>query len=212
METAAVDMQLGMSQPPTADRQGGVPGRHAVGPPFGDQPAPPAGRHGPASARYAHRIVAIGVLAGIALTLVIFQYQFRHLEAEIAAHLYGVVTPTLVGSTAPIIWFGLPGANAFGLVITPDCSSALLIVPLCGLGMLLMIPRKLPVARVAKALVVAAILLFSGNLLRIGVIAVTTRMGGLGSGYEFGHLVLGSLISIVCIACSLALLTAIVSS
>jgi exosortase/archaeosortase family protein len=154
----------------------------------------------------------MGVLGGIALSLVIFQYQFRDLEADVAAHLYGIVTPTLAASSAPVIWFGLPGANAFGLVITPDCSSALLIVPLCLLGMLLMIPRKLPVGRVVKALLVSAVLLVSGNLLRIGVIAVTTRLGGLGSGYEFGHLVLGSLISIVCIALSLTLLTAIVSS
>jgi hypothetical protein len=57
---------------------------------------------------------------------------------------------------APIIWFGLGESGAFGLEITPDCSSALLIVPLCGLGMLLMIPRRLPVSRVAAALAAAA--------------------------------------------------------
>jgi exosortase/archaeosortase family protein len=154
----------------------------------------------------------MGLLGGIALSLMIYQYQFRDLEADAAAHLFGIVTPTLAGASAPIIWFGLPGANAFGLVITPDCSSALLIVPLCVLGMLLMIPRKLRVRRVAKAVAVATTLLVSGNMLRIAVIAVTTRLGGIGAGYQFGHLVLGSLISIVCIALSLTLLTAMVSS
>jgi exosortase/archaeosortase family protein len=172
-----------------------------------------AGRHGAvgASACSRRRAIAAGVLGGIALSLMMYQYQFRDLEAYVAAHLFGVVTPVLAAANAPIIWFGLPGAGAFGLVITPDCSSALLLVPLCGLGMLLMIPRKLRVGRTLKALSVAAVLLVSGNLLRIAVIAVTIRLGGLGAGYQFGHLVLGSFISIVGIAISLTLLLAIVT-
>jgi len=158
------------------------------------------------------RIIAIGVLALIALALMVFQYQFRHLEADAAARLYNVVTPTLAASSAPIIWFGLGTTSAFGLVITPDCSSALLIAPLCGLGIVLMIPRRLPVRRVAKALTVAAAVMVAGNLLRIGVIALAIRVGGIGTGYQVGHLVLGSLISIVCIAVSLALLTVILTA
>lgn len=158
-----------------------------------------------------NRPIAAGVLGGIAISLLIYQLQYRDLEAFVAAHLFGIVTPTLAATGAPIIWFGLPGANSFGLVITPDCSSSLLLVPLCGLGMLLMIPRKLRVGRTVKALSVAAVLLVSGNMLRIAVIAVTTRLGGIGAGYQFGHLVLGSFISIVCIAVSLTLLTVIIT-
>jgi exosortase/archaeosortase family protein len=155
------------------------------------------------------RLIAIALLAATALSLMVFQYQFRHLEADAAARLYGVVTPTLAASTAPIIWFGLGTTGAFGLAITPDCSSALLIAPLCGLGMVLMIPRRLPVRRVTKALAVAAAVMAAGNVLRIGVIAMAIRMDGIGTGYQLGHLVLGSLISIVCIALGLALLTLI---
>jgi exosortase/archaeosortase family protein len=143
---------------------------------------------------------------------VIFEYQFRHLEAVVVAHLYRVFTPVLAASSAPIIWFGLGRSGAYGLEITPDCSSALLIVPLCGLGMLLMIPRRLAVSRVTKALAVAATVLVGGNLLRIGVIALAIRVAGIGTGYQIGHLLLGSIVSIICIAISLALLTAIVVS
>jgi exosortase/archaeosortase family protein len=158
------------------------------------------------------RVAAIAVLAGLALSLLVFQYQFRHLEADAAGHLYDLVTPTLIASRAPIIWFGLGTAGAFGLEITPDCSSALLIAPLCGLGMLLMLPRRLPVRRVTKALAVAAAVMVAGNVLRIGVIAMAIRMGGIGTGYQVGHLVLGSVISIVCIAIALALLTLILTA
>ena len=158
------------------------------------------------------RLAAMGLLGGIAVTLMIFQYQFREMEASAAAHIYHVFTPVLAASSAPIIWFGLGTTNAYGLEITPDCSSALLIVPLCGLGMLLMIPRRLAVSRVAKALTAAAVVLVAGNLLRIGVIALAIRLGGVGTGYQFGHLVLGSIVSIVCIGISLVLLTAIITS
>jgi exosortase/archaeosortase family protein len=155
------------------------------------------------------RIIAIAALAAIAISLMVFQYLFRHLEAEAAAHIYNVVTPTLAASRAPIIWFGLGTTGAFGLVITPDCSSALLIAPLCGLGMALMVPRRLPVRRVARALAVAAAVMVTGNVLRIGVIAIAIRLEGISTGYQVGHLVLGSLISIVFIALGLALLALI---
>jgi hypothetical protein len=48
-----------------------------------------------------------------------------------------------------------------------------------------------------------------GNLIRIGVIALVIRVDGIGAGYQISQLVLGSLISVVCIALSLALLLVI---
>lgn len=184
------------------------------GPSGPQRPLSPDGRHGRVrpSLVLTGRLPAIAVLALIAISLMVFQYQFRHLEAATAADLYNLVTPTLAASSAPIIWFGLGRSGAFGLVITPDCSSALLIAPLCGLGIALMIPRRLTVGRVTKALTVAAAVMVAGNMLRIGVIALAIRVDGIGTGYQVGHLVLGSLVSIVCIALALALLTLILTS
>ncbi len=65
---------------------------------------------------------------------------------------------------------------------------------------------------VVRALIVAATVLVVVNTLRIGVIALCCRFWGLGVGYQVGHLVLGSLVSIVGIGLSLVLLTAIVAS
>ena len=184
------------------------------GPAGPQRPLSPDGRPGRVrpSRVLTGRLPAIAVLALIAISLMVFQYQFRHLEAATAADLYNLVTPTLAASSAPIIWFGLGRSGAFGLVITPDCSSALLIAPLCGLGIALMIPRRLTVGRVTKALTVAAAVMVAGNMLRIGVIALAIRLDGIGTGYQVGHLVLGSLVSIVCIALALALLTLILTS
>jgi exosortase/archaeosortase family protein len=194
---------------------GGLPGRHAAhssrGLPARPLGARRSGRHGAPnqSQERALRVIAAGVLCGTALSLLIYQYQFRHLEAVVAAHLYRLFTPVLAASRAPILWFGLGTTASYGLVITPDCSSALLIVPLCGLGMLLLVPRRLAVNRVIRGLIVAATVMVGGNLLRIGVIAIAVRYGGLGAGYQLGHLILGSIVSIVCIGIGLTLLTVI---
>jgi exosortase/archaeosortase family protein len=157
------------------------------------------------------RLVPMAVLAGIAVLLVVFQHQFRDLEAVVAAHLCSVITPTLAAPGAPIVWFGLGTSNGFGLEITPDCSSALLIAPLCVLGIGLMVPRKLSLRRVCAGLVVAAALLVAGNMARIGLIAEMIHLYGIGTGYQLGHLVFGSLLSIVCIAISMVALTLIVT-
>ena len=155
------------------------------------------------------RVTAIGVLAGVALVLIVWQYQVRGLEADATAHLYNLVTPTAAVANSPVIWFGPKTPEGFGLMITPDCSSALLIAPLCGLGMVLIRPRYPPVRRAAKAITAAAAVMVVGNLIRIGVIALVIRVDGIGAGYQVGQLVLGSLISVVCIALSLALLVLI---
>jgi hypothetical protein len=147
---------------------------------------------------------------GITAALMGFQHQFRHLEAYAAAHLYSVVAPTIAAPSTPIIWFGLGAPGAFGLVVTPNCSSALLVAPLCVLGIALLISRKLAVDRVMKALTVVALVLVTGNLIRIGVIVAAIRMAGIDTGYQVGHPALGSLVSIICIAVSLILLTVIV--
>lgn len=151
----------------------------------------------------------ISVIVGLGLTataLLVFEYPFRHLEADSAAGLLGVLTPTLAASRAPIIWFGLGHPGAFGLMITPDCSSGLLLVPLCLLGIGLLIPSRMRTGRVAVGLGGAAALLVGGNMARIGIIAAAVRIAGLGPGYQVGHLIVGSIVSIVCIAAALVFL------
>ena len=172
-----------------------------------------AGRHaaGPAPAGLTTRLFTIAVLAVLAALLLVFQYQVRHLEAAATAAIYGVITPTLAAPGAPIVWFGLGTPGGFGLVITPDCSSALLIEPLCVLGMGLAIPRRLALRRVCLGLTAAAALLVTGNMARIGLIAGMVHLYGIGTGYQLGHLVLGSLVSIAGIAASMAALTLIVA-
>lgn len=152
------------------------------------------------------RVAAVGVLAGLGFVLIVFQYQVRHLEADGAAYVCSLVTPTAAVPSAPVVRFGQGTPGAFGLAITPACSSALLIAPLCGLGMVLIVPGRRQVRRAGRALAMASAVMIAGDLLRLCVIALAIRIDGVGTGYHVSSLVLGSLISTVCIALSLALL------
>ncbi len=158
------------------------------------------------------RVLIAAALGAGTLAILIYQYTFRHLEAQAAASLFNLVTPTLAASKAPIVWFGLGAPRAFGLMITPDCSVALLIVPLLLLGTALVLPVRLGLRRVLSAVAAAAAVLIAGNLLRIGAIAVAVRVAGPDIGYEVGHLVIGSAISVVFIGSSLILMTYIITS
>ncbi len=152
------------------------------------------------------------VLGGIAAALMGFEYQFRHLEAYTAAHLYSWWRPPWPRPAPRSSGSGSARRTRSGWLLHPIAVRRLLIAPLCVLGVALLIPRKLAVHRVLKALMVAGLILVAGNLTRIGVIAMAIRLAGIGTGYQVGHLVLGSLISIVCIAVSLALLTLIITA
>jgi hypothetical protein len=172
----------------------------------------PSDRNLPDSLGPTGRVIAAGALAGLAVGLLVFRYQVGHLEADAAAHVYALATPTAAAPRAPIIWFGAGTPDAFGLVITSGWNSLLLVAPLCGLGLALILPRQRLVRRVATAIAAASAVMIAGNLLRIEVIAMAIRFGGTRTGYRVGQVVLGPVSSVVCIALSLMLLTLILSA
>jgi exosortase/archaeosortase family protein len=157
------------------------------------------------------RVLVATALGAVIVIILLFQFQLRHAEAAAAAAIYNLATPTLAATKAPIVWFGLGRPGGFGLVITPDCSTAFLLVPLFLLGMGLVLPVRLVLRQVLSALAIATGVLIVGNLLRIGAIAVAMRIAGPDTGYQIGHLVIGSAISVIFISISLILITIIIT-
>jgi exosortase/archaeosortase family protein len=201
------DDQRGASRSPSRGRHAAASGRRRTS---GLSYVPLSFRLASVTSWY--RALICAALGACTAMLFLFQYRFRHAEAAAAATVFNLVTPTLAATKAPIVWFGLATPHAFGLLITPDCSATLLLVPLLLLGMALVVPVRLPLRRVLGALGCAATLLVAGNLLRIGAIALAVRIAGPGIGYEVGHLVIGSAISVVVIGTSLILMTLIITS
>lgn len=152
------------------------------------------------------------VLVAAAAGLLVFQHYYRHVEAVLAAAMFGVGTPTLASPGNSIVYFGLGRPHAFGLDITPECSSGLLLAPLAVVGAGLLWRRRIRVSRVVTAMAVVGVLLVLGNQLRVGLIAWLIEVLGIKTGYEWGHVLAGSLVSIVFIAGGLGLLVWIVST
>ena len=130
----------------------------------------------------------------------------------IASHVFarGDVS-TYVGADDVVV-FLLPGARAFALEVTPECTSAFLIAPFAIIGAGMLLRRRLDPSRVLLGISLAAVLLLLANQLRIGVIAGLVTSLGLERGYEWGHLFVGSLISVVLVALSGAVVLMVVGA
>jgi exosortase/archaeosortase family protein len=159
------------------------------------------------------RFSVVVLLLVVTVSLVVFQQDFRNLEATLAAKLLGIGgTPVFAAPGTAIVWFGLGQRGAYGLEISPECSAAFLIAPFTFIGSAMLWRRRLSTSRVAVGVVLTAVLLMLGNQMRVGLIAYLIQVLGLKTGYEWGHLILGSLLSIVFIAGSMAMLIWVVSS
>lgn len=159
------------------------------------------------------RLSAAVLLLGITIALVVFQEEYRHLEAVLAAQLFdsgGV--QTYARPDSGIVIFQLTNGKVFGLEISPECSSAFLIAPFTLIGAAMLWRKRMHPGRVAFGVALVALLLVMANQLRVAMIAGLIDGFGLQEGYKWGHLVLGSLLSIVFLAGSLALLLWVVAS
>lgn len=150
-------------------------------------------------------LTAAGLLV-IAGLLVGFLHVFQGIEALIATHLFSAGTPTSADFHHAVVFFGLGQPGGFGLQITPECSSALLIVPLALVAIGLLTRPQVRWQRVLLAFTVASLVLIASNQLRLGVIAWAVSKFGLQTGFQWSHVVVGSVISLVFAVCALALL------
>ncbi len=154
----------------------------------------------------------MGGLVAAAVALVTFQQSFRHLEVVIASHLFSGGAVTTYAGPDDMVVFMLPGARGFALEITPECTSAFLIAPFAVIGAAMLLRRRIDPARVLLGISLAAVLLLLANQLRVGVIAGLVVAFGLEQGYQWGHLILGSLISVVFLGLSAAIVIFVVAS
>lgn len=153
------------------------------------------------------------LLLGLALSLVVFQAEYRHFEAVIASYLFsGGGIETFVWVERAVVVFRLNDIKTFGLEITPECSSGFLIIPFLLIGAAMLLRRRVHPGRVAFCVVLVTVLMIAANQLRIGLIAGLIDAYGIEDGYQWGHLILGSLLSILFLAVSGALMLWIVAS
>jgi exosortase/archaeosortase family protein len=143
------------------------------------------------------RAVVAGLLV-LAAALVIGQRAYRTAEMVLAGGVLHLTTSdgVYVATARQTVYFGLGGGRPFGLQMTPECTSAFLVLPLLVVGSVMVALRPRITRQVLIALAVAALAVIVVNQLRVLTIVGLVNWLGTDRGYYWGHTMLGSMVSV----------------
>jgi len=146
---------------------------------------------------WAWRTGAVVLSLGLSAALVREITSIRIVEAWLSGHVIRAALAVRAGAVpgAPIVWFAAGHNRFLGLLITPDCTVATLIIPfvLCT-GWVVW--HQVRLVRPLAALSVAVALLLAINQLRLLLITWLIFRLGYSSGFYWGHTMIGSLITV----------------
>jgi exosortase/archaeosortase family protein len=161
-------------------------------------------RAGTAASRDNARIVLVVLSAAVVAALFAFSHQLRAAEA---LSLKWLLVPwtgtTAVGDTVVI---ATDTVRPLALHITPECTSAIMVIPCVVAFALFAVVRNVRIGRALGALAVVAALVFAINQLRIALLAAAYIGWGANSLW-IAHSVIGTLISLAGIMLALAVQT-----
>ncbi|GAA0254034.1 exosortase P [Saccharothrix mutabilis subsp. mutabilis] len=144
-----------------------------------------------------NRVVVVALVVAAA-GLVLLHRAYR--TAEIA--LSGLVLSVLSGDGVAVVaerqtvYFGLGSDTPLGLRMTPECTSAFLVLPLLLVGAVMIALRPRITRRVLTALAVATAAVVVVNQLRVLTLVGLVDALGVDTGYYWGHTLLGSMVSV----------------
>lgn len=146
------------------------------------------------------------LLGGVLVALFALQSWFRAAEAVLSSQVVAALAHTHTSAVPDqaVLYFGLGSGDALGLKITPECTSAFLIAPLVAVAAVMVRLRPAITRRVLTGLALGAVLMVFTNQLRITVVVWLVQWLGVDTGYYWGHTLMGSAVSVVGGAISLA--------
>ena len=170
-----------------------------------ERAAPAPAVAGPGTPARVVRWLATTILATAATLLIIHETDYRGGEAWVAGHAIALLTamPAHVYRTIFFVDVGAP--DVFGLRVTGECTSAIIVAGLLALTALLALVTRVPLRRLASAALLSGGVFYLLNLVRLVVIALATKRWGLGSGFYWSHIWAGGFITIIGVAGILAL-------
>lgn len=152
-------------------------------------------------------VVALSALAAAGVVVVLAERFYRELEVRLAGAILELFTTSgvYVAPDRESVYFGLTSAAPFGLRMTPECSSAFLLLPLLVVTMAMLYFRPSNARRLFFSLGISAVVVVLVNQLRILTIVGLVHGFGTDEGYYWGHTLLGSMVSVFGGAVSLVL-------
>ena len=158
------------------------------------------------------RLAAGLALIGVAALLLVRNPQLRTREAQAVAWATSLATGTKAIAVNQTLAWGLnPGATAHALRVTYECTSAFLLGPLLLGGALVaaVSGRRFRLRRILTATAIGAAVAFGINVARLTMIAWAIDRWG-ESGYEWSHVVAGSVVTIIGATTAVAIFLVIV--
>ncbi|MDP5227707.1 MULTISPECIES: exosortase S [Arthrobacter] len=141
-------------------------------------------------------------LAGVVLYQ---QEAIRAGEARLMSAIFAVALPGGSYAVRDIVFFNLGTGHAYGIQVSPLCSSAVLMAPILAISGVLFLLRRIPVGRLFRAAVLAAALVVFSNLLRYFMIALAEVSWGQ-AGFDVVHHFVGSFLVILAFVLAVLLL------
>jgi exosortase/archaeosortase family protein len=155
-----------------------------------------------------NRVIVFALLAS-ATALVLANRAYRDAEISLSGFLLGVVDGdgVAVVPDRQTVYFGLGSASPLGLRMTPECTSAFLVLPLLVVGAVMIALRPRVTRRVLVALAAASTAVVVVNQFRVLTLVGLVEWLGTDDGYYWGHTLLGSMVSVFGGAAALVLFT-----
>lgn len=149
---------------------------------------------------------AVTAALSLAVAMVLMHESgYRGWEAWVAGHATAMLTamPAYVYRSTFYVDVGAPGI--FGLRVTGECTSAIIVVGILGITAVLALLTRVPLRRLALAMLLSAGVFYLLNMARLVGIALATKTWGLDTGFYWSHIWAGGFITIIGVAGVLAL-------
>lgn len=142
--------------------------------------------------------VIVFTLLGAATALVLANQAYRNAEVSLSGLLLGAIGSdgVAVVGARQTVYFGLGSDTPLGLRMTPECTSAFLVLPLLVVGAVMIALRPRVTRRVLVALGAAAFAVVLVNQVRVLTLVGLVEWLGVDTGYHWGHTLLGSMVSV----------------
>lgn len=138
--------------------------------------------------------------AAVAVSLFVWNLGFRTLEALTLRVWLGFWQHAVVYHDIVYLHYDTPKISA--MHITPDCTAAILFLPLLLVFCIFVAGRRVSTARVLSGLLAGMVVAYAANQARLVGIALGWQLGG-ASGFQIMHVVVGSMVSIAGVAIAL---------
>lgn len=136
------------------------------------------------------------VFLAAAVAAILQQEQIREAESWVMAFVFDRILGGTSYSVGDIIFHNIGGGQPYALMVTGLCSSAVLLTPIAALAGVLFLMRRIPVAKLMRAAVLALVIVCLSNGTRYFMIAAAQQSWGK-EGFELMHHFFGSFVVIL---------------